>query len=72
MTEQRLETIEIKIAYQDDTIMQLNDVICKQQDQIDQLRKLTQQLVGRVKDLSDLSSGAPAEFSASNERPPHY
>jgi len=72
MTEQRLENIETKIAYQDDTIMQLNDVICKQQDQIDRLEKLTRQLVRRVKDLSDLSTGAPADFSAENERPPHY
>jgi len=72
MTESRLVNIETKIAYQDDTIMQLNDVICKQQDQIDQLQKATQQLIGRVKDLSDLSTGAPAEFSAADERPPHY
>jgi SlyX protein len=52
MDEQRLIEIESKIAYQDDTIFQLNDVLCKQQNQIDRLENLTQQLLGRVSDLS--------------------
>jgi len=72
MTDQRLVEIESRIAYQDDTILQLNDVVCRQQDQIDRLEKLTQQLLGRVRDLSANSAGGPAEFSAADERPPHY
>jgi SlyX protein len=64
MDEQRLIEIESKIAYQDDTIFQLNDVLCKQQNQIDRLENLTQQLLGRVRDLS--------ENSTVDERPPHY
>lgn len=71
MDEQRLIEIESKIAYQDDTIFQLNDVLCKQQNQIDRLVSLTQQLLGRVRDLSGNSAGS-VEFSAADERPPHY
>ena len=69
MTEQRIITIETKIAFQEDIINQLNDVVCQQQNQIDALGRLTQQLLGRVRDLSKASGG---EGAAVDERPPHY
>ena len=72
MTEQRIISIETKIAYQEDTIAQLNDVVCNQQTQIDILERLTQQLIARVRDLSEASVQSSGEFSAADERPPHY
>ena len=72
MNEQRLISIETKIAYQEDTIAQLNDVVCQQQNQIDALERLTQQLLGRVRDLSESASQSANAFSATDERPPHY
>ncbi len=72
MTEQRLIDIETKIVYQEDTIAQLNDVIYKQQNQIDALELLTQQLLVRVKDLSESVSASPISAFGDNERPPHY
>ncbi len=72
MNEQRFISIEIKIAYQEDTIAQLNDIVCEQQNQIDALERLTQQLLGRVRDLSDSASQTGSGFSATDERPPHY
>ncbi|BCG64745.1 MAG: SlyX protein [Methyloprofundus sp.] len=73
MTEQRIITIETKIAFQEDIINQLNDVVCQQQDQIDALKHLTQQLLGRVRDLSEASAGSSGGgLSAADERPPHY
>ncbi len=72
MTEQRLIDIETKIVYQEDTIAQLNDVIYKQQNQIDALELLTQQLLVRVKDLSESVSASPISVFGDNERPPHY
>lgn len=72
MIEQRIIAIETKIAYQEDTIAQLNDVVCKQQIQIDALERLTQQLIGRVHDLSEASAQSTGVFSATDERPPHY
>jgi len=72
MTEQRIISIETKIAYQEDTIAELNEVVCRQQTQIDTLERLTQQLLGRVRDLSEASAQAGETFSAADERPPHY
>jgi SlyX protein len=72
MNDKRVIEIESRIAYQDDTLLQLNDVICKQQDQIDRLEMLTQQLLNRVRDLSSNSAQGTVEFSAADERPPHY
>lgn len=68
MSEQRIILIETKIAYQEETIAQLNEVICKQQTQIDRLERLMQQLIARVGDLSAVT----VPFSATDERPPHY
>lgn len=72
MSEERIVTIETKLAYQEDTITQLNDVICQQQNQIDALERLTQQLLGRVRDLSDVATQSGGGFSSADERPPHY
>ncbi|SHE20544.1 SlyX family protein [methanotrophic endosymbiont of Bathymodiolus puteoserpentis (Logatchev)] len=72
MSEDRLISIEIKIAYQEDTIAQLNDIVCKQQNQIDALENLTQQLLGRVRDLSDTAPQSGNALLAADERPPHY
>ena len=72
MIEQRIVTIETKLAYQEDTIAQLNDVICKQQNQIDALENLTQQLLGRVRDLSEVATQSSSALSGADERPPHY
>ncbi|NOQ63919.1 MAG: SlyX protein [Methyloprofundus sp.] len=71
MTEQRIVNIETKLAYQEDTISQLNDVVYRQQNQIDALERLTQQLLGRVRDLSDAASQVGGAIAA-DERPPHY
>jgi SlyX protein len=67
MTEERLINIEIKIAYQEDTIQELNNVVCEQQKQIDKLEATCEFLVNRVKVLSE-STGD----NIPNEKPPHY
>ncbi len=72
MSESRIEAIETKLAYQEDTIAQLNDVVCRQQNQIDALERLTQQLLTRVRDLSDVSTQAGGAYVEADERPPHY
>ena len=72
MPEQRIISIETKIAYQEDTIEQLNAVVCKQQIQIDALELITQQLLSRVRDLSEASAQSGDTSLAADERPPHY
>ncbi|PCI20924.1 MAG: SlyX protein [Piscirickettsiaceae bacterium] len=66
--QKRITELEIKVAYQEDTIQQLDRVICQQQDQIDTLRKQFRQLTESAQEPNDSK-----EFlSAIDERPPHY
>lgn len=69
MSENRLMEIETKIAYQEKTIMDLNEVVCEQQQEIERLGGICDSLLKRVKMLSELTPGidAPAD-----EKPPHY
>lgn len=65
----RLIDVETRLAYQEDTLQQLNDVICKQQDQIDALTLRCQWLVDKLRNVSDqLDEGK----NPTEEKPPHY
>lgn len=66
--EERLAELESRVAFQDNTIQELNDVLVKQQHQLDQLasqyRELKQQLQTIAPSLlADESQETP---------PPHY
>ena len=50
--EDRLEKLETRLAYQDQTLEALNEVVTRQQDQIDRLERSLQA-------LEDLFKGAP-------------
>jgi SlyX protein len=69
MSEERLVEIETKIAFQEQTIEDLNDVLYKQQQEIERLGSICDALVKRVKELSEFPSGIDAP---ANEKPPHY
>jgi len=63
---ERIDTLETRLTYQDETIEQLNQTITAQWKQIDALtRKLTE--LGER--LQEAEAHAP---SPANERPPHY
>ena len=68
MIEDRLVDIEIKLSYQEDTIQELNGVVCAQQKQIDQLESVCKVFAKRIKVLSEALEG---EIPL-NEKPPHY
>lgn len=68
MSDERLEQIEIKLAYQDDALRQLSDVVYRQQQQIEVLRNQYQRLDERI--TNGGSTAAPP--SAEDEKPPHY
>ncbi|MBU0972099.1 MAG: SlyX family protein [Proteobacteria bacterium] len=69
MNEDRLVKIEMKLAFQEQTIKDLNDVICAQQTQIQRLSAICAALVNQGKEFSEFTAriDAPA-----NEKPPHY
>jgi uncharacterized coiled-coil protein SlyX len=63
---ERIDALEMRVAYQDDTIETLNQTITAQWQQID---ALTRQLAELRERLQDAERNAPG---AVNERPPHY
>jgi len=63
---ERIDAMETRIAYQDDTIETLNQTITAQWKQIDVLTRKIAELGER---LQEAEANAP---DAANERPPHY
>ena len=68
MDEDRLVEIETRLAFQEDTMQQLNDVICRQRDQIDRLAASAEALRGQ---LGEIAAKLPDE-EGEDEKPPHY
>lgn len=68
MTEQRFVDIETKLAHHEHLVLELNDVITKQQEKIMRLESLYDSIVERVRSLAEV---APSDSSV-NEVPPHY
>jgi uncharacterized coiled-coil protein SlyX len=62
----RIDALEARIAYQDDTIETLNQTITEQWKQIDALTRKVAALSDR---LQETEARAPGPV---NERPPHY
>jgi SlyX protein len=68
MIDRRLVEIETKLAFQEDTLQALNLVMCRQQEQIDQLEQTCRLLLTRVQELAmNRDEAKPRE-----EKPPHY
>ena len=66
--EDRIVDLEMKLAFQDETINELNEVITDQQHQLDELREELRLLNLRIVSLAE-SSTNPDEKEPS---PPHY
>lgn len=65
--DERLVELETRLAYQEATLQVLNEVVTRQQKQIDQLDALCRQLLERV-----ATAGGAARGTAVDEIPPHY
>lgn len=65
--EARLIEIEIKLTRQEDLLEELNTLVYRQQQKIDQLETLCAALARLVKEPAGDQEG-----SSANERPPHY
>lgn len=68
MNETRLDEVEAKLAHQEVAVSDLNDVIYRQQKQLDQLEARYQRLLQRLQQLED-SSDKDVRYDAP---PPHY
>jgi SlyX protein len=63
---ERVDALEARVAYQDDTIETLNETITAQWKQIEALMRQVAALSERLQEAEAHSPGP------SNERPPHY
>jgi SlyX protein len=64
----RLEALEIRVAYQEQVIEDLNQTVIDQWKKIDALRRHLNELLDRVQEAED-NSGSPR---ALGPPPPHY
>lgn len=69
--EEQLIDVQTRVAYQEDALAQLNDVITRQDAEIVQLKQQIRLLAQRLDELArDPAQGSEIEIT--NERPPHY
>ena len=64
--EQRLDDLEVKAAFTEDLVDRLNEVVVRQQDQIDRLIRE----IGRLREAAE--QGPATVRSLREELPPHY
>lgn len=69
MSNDRIIELEIKAAYQEDLLQELNTIVSAQQQQIQRLEATCQLLNERIKSLSTEGAGGGESI---DEVPPHY
>ncbi len=67
MSDGRITELEIKMAYQEDLLQALNDVVADQQRQLMRLEATCKVLGQRIKNMSE-----PEGINQGVEHPPHY
>ncbi|NOQ35185.1 MAG: SlyX protein [Methylococcaceae bacterium] len=68
MSEERIIELEIKLAYQEDLVETLNDIVSEQQKQIQRLEESFTLLHQRQQSLAESIESNESD----NQPPPHY
>ena len=66
-TDERLTAIEMKLAYMEDFVNQVQNVAVEQAKTIDKLQKEVKLMSDRIREMSDAMEG-----DIPNRKPPHY
>lgn len=66
-TDERLTSIEMKLAYMEDFVNQIQEVTVEQAKTIDKLQKEIKMMSDKIRDMSNVMEG-----DIPNRRPPHY
>ena len=66
-TDDRLTAIEMKLAYMEDFVNQIQDVAVEQAKTIDKLQKEIKLMSDKIREMSDAVEG-----DIPNRKPPHY
>ena len=64
----RMDELETRLAFQDDTIQTLNDVVSRQELELERLQRALELLARRQ---ADLAASMPGE-AEDDQPPPHY
>jgi uncharacterized coiled-coil protein SlyX len=65
---ERLEQVEIKVAYLEQANAELGDMVYRQKLEIDSLRQQMAVLLGRI----EAAQAQATAYTAEEEKPPHY
>lgn len=65
----RLDELESRLAFQDDLIESLNEVVARQDREIALLTRRLSELAAKIEDVA---TGAAAAADEGHEPPPHY
>ena len=65
--DERLTAIEMKLAYMEDFVNQIQNVAVEQAKTIDKLQKETKLMADRIREMSNSLEG-----DIPNRKPPHY
>jgi SlyX protein len=68
MNDEAIERIELRITYLEAANTELSDVVYRQQQEIVELRDRLGMLTSRFDELAN----KPREWTAAEEKPPHY
>jgi SlyX protein len=69
--EEKLVELETKFSYQEDLLSALNEVVIRQQRQLDELLRQMSAVKEQLQEASERVPGEGGE-SDQNEQPPHY
>lgn len=73
MNQERFETIETKLAFQEKMIKELNEVVYDQHKEMDTLKLTCDKLEKEIKLLTQaLMDSLGPDIGPANEKPPHY
>ena len=64
--------LQTRFAFQEDNLQELNDIITRQQRQIDILERELELHREKLTDLLQAAADRAPAMSAADERPPHY
>lgn len=69
--QERLDDLEAKFSFQEDTLQQLNEIIVQQRRLTDELQQKVSWLEGQVAELL-ADKGGSQTLVADADKPPHY
>ncbi len=69
MSNERIENLELKYAYQEQAINEMSDIIYQQQKKIERMEELLRAVMEKA---TENESGASHVTSLLDEIPPHY